>query len=285
MTGIATVICLVLALSTAGVAGVRALRDLATTRIGVVLAGVTELAVGDKAPAFTLKDQDGKAVKLSGAKGKRVVVYFYPKADTPGCTQQSCNLRDAFPQLKKLKAEVVGISPDSVEKQLKFAEKYGLKFSLLADTDHAVSKAYGMLPSDVSGDPTARTPAQNATLRNVFVIGPDRKIKLVLVYPMTTGRNFDEVLRVIDSLQLTANHQVATPAQWKQGENVIITAAGGKKIQVSKEVRAIVSGLGLKEAKDLVDGAPKPVLEKVSKEDAEKAKAQLEEAGATVELK
>jgi len=105
---------------------------------------MAKLAVGDKAPAFTLKDQNGKSVKLSGAKGKRVVVYFYPKADTPGCTQQSCNLRDAFPQLKKLKAVVYGISPDPVEKQKKFDDKYELGFPLLSDTDHAVAEAYGV---------------------------------------------------------------------------------------------------------------------------------------------
>ena len=105
---------------------------------------MTKLAVSDKAPAFTLKDQNGKAVKLSGAKGHRVVVYFYPKADTPGCTQQSCSLRDAFPQLKKLNAVVFGISPDPVEKQKKFDDKYGLGFPLLADTDHAVAEAFGV---------------------------------------------------------------------------------------------------------------------------------------------
>ena len=102
------------------------------------------LAVGDRAPAFALKDQDGTTVRLSSFKGKRVVVYFYPKADTPGCTQQSCNLRDAFPQLKKLKAAVVGISPDPSEKQKKFDDKYGLGFPLLADTDHKVAEAWGV---------------------------------------------------------------------------------------------------------------------------------------------
>ena len=102
------------------------------------------LAVGDKAPAFALKDQTGKLVRLSSFKGQRVVVYFYPKADTPGCTQQSCNLRDAFPQLKKLRAAVVGISPDPVDKQKKFADKYKLKFPLLADVDHAVAEAWGV---------------------------------------------------------------------------------------------------------------------------------------------
>ncbi len=98
-------------------------------------------------------------------------------------------------------------------------------YPIISDSDHQIAKAYGMLPGDVSGDPTDRTPADNQTLRNVFVIGPDKKIKLILVYPMTTGRNFDEVLRVIDSLQLTANKKVATPAQWKQGDDVIIAGS------------------------------------------------------------
>jgi thioredoxin-dependent peroxiredoxin len=105
---------------------------------------MTKLAVGDKAPAFTLEDQNGKKVKLSDAKGKRVVVYFYPKADTPGCTTQSCNLRDAFPLLKKLKAVVYGISPDPPAKQKKFDDKYGLGFPLLADTEHKVAEAFGV---------------------------------------------------------------------------------------------------------------------------------------------
>ena len=98
-------------------------------------------------------------------------------------------------------------------------------YPIISDSDHQIAKAYGMLPDDVSGDPTERTPADNQTLRNVFVIGPDKKIKLILVYPMTTGRNFDEVLRVIDSLQLTANKKVATPAQWQQGDDVIIAGS------------------------------------------------------------
>ena len=106
-------------------------------------------------------------------------------------------------------------------------------YPIIGDSDFKVAKAYGMLPADVEGDPTERTPAQNQTVRNVFVIGPDKKIKLVLIYPMTTGRNFDEVLRVLDSLQLTANHKVATPAQWQQGDDVII--AGSVNDEAAKE--------------------------------------------------
>jgi peroxiredoxin Q/BCP len=133
------------------------------------------LAVGDKAPAFALKDQHGKLVRLSSFKGQRVVVYFYPKADTPGCTQQSCNLQDAFPQLKKLKSAVVGISPDPVEKQLKFADKYGLKFPLLADTDHKVAEAWG-----VWGEKSLYGRKIMGIVRSAFVV--DEKGKLAGVF-------------------------------------------------------------------------------------------------------
>jgi thioredoxin-dependent peroxiredoxin len=136
---------------------------------------MTKLAVGDKAPAFALKDQHGKLVRLSSFKGKRVVVYFYPKADTPGCTQQSCNLRDAMPQLKRLKAAVVGISPDPVDKQLKFDEKYDLKFPLLADTDHAVAQAWG-----VWGEKSLYGRKFMGIVRSAFVV--DEKGKLAGVF-------------------------------------------------------------------------------------------------------
>ena len=150
------------------------------------------LAVGDKAPAFTLEDQNGKPVKLSGFKGKRVVVYFYPKADTPGCTQQSCNLRDALPQLRKLKAAVVGISPDPVEKQKKFDDKYGLGFPLLADTDHAVAEAFG-----VWGEKSLYGRKFMGIVRSAFVV--DEKGKLAgafyKVSPKATFPSVEKVLR------------------------------------------------------------------------------------------
>ena len=150
------------------------------------------LAVGDKAPAFALKDQHGKLVRLSSFKGKRVVVYFYPKADTPGCTQQSCNLQDAFPQLKKLKAAVVGISPDPVEKQLKFADKYGLKFQLLSDTDHAAAEAWG-----VWGEKSLYGRKFMGIVRSAFVV--DEKGKLAGVFykvsPKNTVSSAEKVLR------------------------------------------------------------------------------------------
>jgi thioredoxin-dependent peroxiredoxin len=153
---------------------------------------MAKLEVGDKAPAFALKDQHGKLVRLSTFKGKRVVVYFYPKADTPGCTQQSCNLQDAFPQLKKLKAAVVGISPDPVEKQLKFADKYGLKFQLLSDTDHAVAEAWG-----VWGEKSLYGRKFMGIVRSAFVV--DEKGKLAGVFykvsPKDTVPKAEAVLR------------------------------------------------------------------------------------------
>jgi alkyl hydroperoxide reductase subunit AhpC len=135
------------------------------------------------------------------------------------------------PDFDSRNTKIIGLSVDPLDNHEKWAqdiaETQGTapNYPLISDTDFAVSKAYGMLPPDVSGDPTERTPAQNQTLRNVFVIGPDKKVKLVLIYPMSTGRNFDEVLRVIDSLQLTASHAVSTPAQWQPGEDVIISGS------------------------------------------------------------
>jgi peroxiredoxin Q/BCP len=156
---------------------------------------MTKLAVGDKAPAFTLKDQNGAAVKLSGAKGKRVVVYFYPKADTPGCTTQSCSLRDAFPQLKKLNAVVYGISPDPVEKQNQFDDKYGLGFPLLADTDHAVAEAFG-----VWGEKTLYGRKYMGIVRSAFVI--DEKGKLAGVfYKVSPKDTVPKTQKVLESLE------------------------------------------------------------------------------------
>jgi peroxiredoxin Q/BCP len=150
------------------------------------------LAVGDKAPAFSLKDQNGSAVRLSGFKGQRVVVYFYPKADTPGCTQQSCNLRDAFPQLRKLKAAVVGISPDPVEKQEKFDEKYGLGFPLLSDADHAVAEAWG-----VWGEKSLYGRKFMGIIRSAFVVDEKGKIAgaFYKVSPKATVPLVEGVLR------------------------------------------------------------------------------------------
>jgi alkyl hydroperoxide reductase subunit AhpC len=149
-------------------------------------------------------------------------------------------MANAKPEFDKRGVKIIGLSVDTTSdhegwaKDIEETQGTAPNYPIISDADFSISKAYGMLPADVSGDPGDRTPADNQTVRNVFVIGPDKKIKLILVYPMTTGRNFDEVLRVIDSLQLTANHKVSTPANWKQGEDVII--AGSVNDEQAKEL-------------------------------------------------
>ena len=159
------------------------------------------------------------------------VLFSHPKDFTPVCTTELGYMARIKPEFDKRGVKIIGLSVDPVDNHARWADDIeqsqgtAPNYPMIADTDHAVAKAYGMLPADVDGDPTQRTPAQNATLRNVFVIGPDKKIRLVLIYPMTTGRNFDEILRVIDSLQLTAQHQLTTPAQWQPGQKVIIAGS------------------------------------------------------------
>src|SRR4029079_11752891 len=150
---------------------------------------------------------------------------------TPVCTTELGYMASIEPEFAKRGVKILGLSVDSLEKQEGWADDIAdtqgtaPNYPIVADTDLSISKAYGMLPAEASGDTDSRTPADNQTFRNVFVIAPDKKVKLILVYPMTTGRNFDEVLRVIDSLQLTAKHQVATPVNWKPGEDVIIAGS------------------------------------------------------------
>jgi alkyl hydroperoxide reductase subunit AhpC len=159
------------------------------------------------------------------------VLFSHPRDFTPVCTTELGYMARIKPEFDKRGVKIIGLSVDPVENHAKWSDDiketqgFAPNYPMIGDSDYNVSKLYGMLPAAVSGDPTKRTPADNATVRNVFVIGPDKKIKLILVYPMTTGRNFDEVLRVIDSLQMTAKHRVATPVNWKQGEDVILTAA------------------------------------------------------------
>jgi len=186
------------------------------------------LTIGDTAPNFDVDTTEGPINFYDWMGDSWAVLFSHPRAFTPVCTTELGYMASIEPDFASRNVKIVGLSTDPVDNTSEWskdiAETQGTapNYPIIADTEHKVAKAYGMLPADVDGDPTARTAAQNATLRNVFVVGPDKKIKLVLIYPMTTGRNFDEVLRVIDSLQLTANHQVATPAQWKQGEDVII---------------------------------------------------------------
>jgi thioredoxin-dependent peroxiredoxin len=189
------------------------------------------LTTGNDAPDFEADTTEGRIRFHDWIGDSWAVLFSHPRDFTPVCSTELGYMASIKPEFDRRGVKIIGLSTDPIVNHEKWAEDIvaiqgtAPNYPLIGDTDHAISKAYGMLPPDVSGDPTERTPAQNATLRNVFVIGPDKKIKLVLIYPMTTGRNFDEVLRVIDSLQLTANHQVATPAQWQPGENVIIAGS------------------------------------------------------------
>jgi alkyl hydroperoxide reductase subunit AhpC len=197
------------------------------------------LTIGDTAPDFDVQTTEGPINFYEWQGDSWAVLFSHPRAFTPVCTTELGYMASIEPDFAARNTKIIGLSVDPVDNAEEWAkdiaETQGTapNYPIIADTDFAVSKAYGMLPADVDGDPTARTAAQNATLRNVFVVGPDHKIKLVLIYPMTTGRNFDEVLRVIDSLQLTASNQVATPAQWQPGEDVII--AGSVTNEQAKE--------------------------------------------------
>jgi thioredoxin-dependent peroxiredoxin len=189
------------------------------------------LQLGDTAPDFEADSSEGRISFHDWLGDSWAVLFSHPKDFTPVCTTELGYMASIKPEFDRRGVKIIGLSVDPVEKHSGWAkdieETQGTapNYPIIGDSDFAVSKLYGMLPADVSGDPSARTPADNQTVRNVFVIGPDKKIKLILVYPMTTGRNFDEVLRVIDSLQLTANHKVATPAQWKPGDDVIISGS------------------------------------------------------------
>jgi alkyl hydroperoxide reductase subunit AhpC len=189
------------------------------------------LTIGDRAPDFTADTTEGEIHFHDWIGDSWAVLFSHPRAFTPICTTELGYMASIKPQFDRRNAKIIAISTDPVEGSAKWSQDIeasqgsAVNYPIIADTDHAISKAYGMLPADVSGDPTARTPAQNATLRNVFVIAPDKTIRLVLIYPMTTGRNFDEILRVIDSLQLTAEHQLATPAQWQPGDDVVLAGS------------------------------------------------------------
>ena len=189
------------------------------------------LSLNDTAPDFTAETTDGKINFYDWAGDSWVVLFSHPKDYTPVCTTELGTVARLKPEFDKRGVKVIGLSVDPVENHAGWskdiAETQGtqVNFPMIGDTDLKVAKLYGMLPADTAGTSEGRTPADNATVRNVFVIGPDKKIKLVLVYPMAVGRNFTEILRAIDGLQLTAKHKVATPADWKVGEDVIITTA------------------------------------------------------------
>jgi thioredoxin-dependent peroxiredoxin len=198
------------------------------------------LTIGSDAPNFTAQTTEGEIDFYDWLGDSWGVLFSHPKDFTPVCTTELGYMAKIKPEFDKRNVKVIGLSVDSTgdhegwAKDIEETQGAAPNYPIIGDADYNVSKLYGMLPESVEGDPKARTPADNQTVRNVFVIGPDKKVKLILVYPMTTGRNFDEVLRVIDSLQLTANHKVSTPVNWQQGENVII--AGSVSNDEAKEI-------------------------------------------------
>ena len=198
------------------------------------------LHLGDTAPDFTAETTDGEISFHDWIGDSWAVLFSHPKDFTPVCTTELGYMAKIKPEFDKRGVKIIGLSVDPTARHADWAadiedtQGHAPNYPIIGDTDFNVSKLYGMLPTETSGDPLERTPMDNQTVRNVFVIAPDKSIKLILVYPMTTGRNFDEVLRVIDSLQLTANHKVATPVNWQQGEDVII--AGSVSDEQAKEL-------------------------------------------------
>jgi thioredoxin-dependent peroxiredoxin len=198
------------------------------------------LHLGDTAPDFEADTTEGRISFHDWIGDSWAVLFSHPKDFTPVCTTELGYMAKIKPEFDKRNVKIIGLSVDQAEdhdawaRDIEETQGTAPNYPIIGDGDFNVSKLYGMLPDDVSGDPKERTPADNQTVRNVFVIGPDKKIKLILVYPMTTGRNFDEVLRVVDSLQLTAKHKVSTPVNWEQGEDVII--AGSVNNEEAKEI-------------------------------------------------
>ncbi len=215
------------------------------------------LQLGDIAPDFEAKTTQGPIRFHEWIGDSWAVLFSHPKDFTPVCTTELGYMAKLGPEWERRNVKVIGLSVDATEDHERWAddieETQGARpdYPIIGDADFNVSKLYGMLPASTTGDPKTRTPADNQTVRNVFVIGPDKKVKLILVYPMTTGRNFDEVLRVIDSLQLTANHRVSTPVNWKPGEDVIIAGS------VNNEEAATIFG-SWKEPKPYIRIVPQP---------------------------
>jgi alkyl hydroperoxide reductase subunit AhpC len=189
------------------------------------------LQIGDTAPDFTAQSTEGLIRFHEWIGDSWALLFSHPKDFTPVCTTELGYMAKLKPEFDRRRVKIVGLSVDPVEHHIRWAadikdtQGHSPNYPMIGDTDLKVSKLYGMLPATTEGTCDGRTAADNQTVRNVFVIGPDKKVKLIIVYPMTTGRNFDEVLRVIDSLQLTASHKVATPVNWKQGDDVIIAGS------------------------------------------------------------
>jgi thioredoxin-dependent peroxiredoxin len=215
------------------------------------------LTIGDTAPDFTAQSTEGEIHFHDWIGDSWAVLFSHPKDFTPVCTTELGYMAKVKPEFEKRNTKIIGLSVDPTGKHDEWAkdieETQGAapNYPIIGDDNFVVSKMYGMLAADVSGDAADRTPADNQTVRNVFVVGPDKKIKLILVYPMTTGRNFDEVLRVIDSIQLTAKHKVSTPVNWQQGEDVII--AGSVSNDEAKELFG-----GWEEPKPYIRIVPQP---------------------------
>jgi len=198
------------------------------------------LQLGETAPDFEADTTQGRIRFHEWLGDYWGVLFSHPKDFTPVCTTELGYMARIKPEFDKRRVKIIGLSVDPVDRHSKWADDIkdtqgvAPNFPMIGDPDLKISKLYGMLPASASGSSEGRTPADNQTVRNVFVVGPDKKIKLILVYPMTTGRNFDEVLRVIDSMQLTAKHRVATPVNWKQGDEVII--AGSVSDEEAKKI-------------------------------------------------
>jgi alkyl hydroperoxide reductase subunit AhpC len=189
------------------------------------------IRIGDEAPNFKAQTTEGPIDFHQWIGNSWAVLFSHPKDFTPVCTTELGYMAKIKPEFDKRGVKIIGLSVDPVDSHarwsndIKETQGHAPNYPMIGDTDLHVSKLFGMLPASLEGTCEGRTPTDNQTVRNVFVVGPDKKIKLILVYPMSTGRNFDEVLRVIDSLQLTAKHKVSTPANWKHGDDVIISGA------------------------------------------------------------
>jgi thioredoxin-dependent peroxiredoxin len=216
------------------------------------------LQINETAPNFDAQTTEGRINFHDWIGDHWAVLFSHPKDVTPVCTTELGYMARIRPEFDKRNVKIIGLSVDPLDRHATWVadiaetQGYAPNYPMIADVDYNVSKLFGMLPSPVSGDPTQRTAADNQTVRNVFVISPDKKIKLILVYPMTTGRNFDEVLRVIDSLQLTAKFKVATPANWKNGDDVIIAGS------VTDEQAKQTYPLGWKAPKPYIRIVPQP---------------------------
>jgi thioredoxin-dependent peroxiredoxin len=216
------------------------------------------LQINETAPDFEADSTEGRIRFHEWIGDSWAVLFSHPKDFTPVCTTELGYMARIKPEFDRRGVKILGLSVDPLDRHAGWVrdieETQGAapNYPIISDADYAVSKLFGMLPAETSGDATGRTPADNQTVRNVFVIGPDKKVKLILVYPMTTGRNFDEVLRVVDSLQLTARHRVATPAQWQNGDDVIIAGS------VSNDEAREIWPDGWREPKPYIRIVPQP---------------------------